>query len=49
MGTESNGKRRLTRRRVLKAGATALGGGTALLTGMPAVGALAGPSFELCA
>ena len=39
MGTESNGKRRLTRRRVLKAGATALGGGTALLTGMPAVGA----------
>ena len=39
MGTESNGKRRLTRRRVLKAGATALGGGTALLAGMPAVGA----------
>src|SRR6188508_463110 len=39
MGTESNGKRRLTRRRVLKAGATALGGGTALLTGMPAAGA----------
>ena len=39
MGTESNGKRRLTRRRVLKAGATALGGGTALLTGMPAVDA----------
>ena len=39
MGTESNGKRRLTRRRVLKAGATALGGGTALLAGTPAVGA----------
>ena len=35
MGSESNGKRRLTRRRVLKAGATALGGGTALLTGVP--------------
>ena len=27
MGSESNGRRRLTRRRVLKAGATALGGG----------------------
>ena len=39
MGTESNGKRRLTRRRVLKAGATALGGGTALLAGMPDVDA----------
>ena len=39
MGTESSGKRRLTRRRVLKAGATALGGGTALLTGMPEAGA----------
>jgi S-(hydroxymethyl)glutathione dehydrogenase / alcohol dehydrogenase len=39
MGTESSGKRRLTRRRVLKAGATALGGGTALLTAMPEAGA----------
>jgi S-(hydroxymethyl)glutathione dehydrogenase/alcohol dehydrogenase len=37
MGTESSGKRRLTRRRVLKAGATALGGGTALLAGAPAL------------
>src|SRR5262245_48415948 len=35
MGTGSNGKRRVTRRRVLKAGATALGGGAALLTGAP--------------
>jgi hypothetical protein len=33
MGAESNGNTRLTRRRVLKAGATALGGGAALLTG----------------
>ena len=39
MGTGSNGKRRLTRRRVLKAGATALGGGAALLTGAPALAA----------
>ena len=35
MGSESNGGRRLTRRRVLKAGATALGSGTALLAGAP--------------
>ena len=35
MGTGSNARRRLTRRGVLKAGATALGGGAALLTGMP--------------
>ena len=39
MGSESNGKRPVTRRRVLKAGATALGGGTALLTGMQEVSA----------
>ena len=39
MGTESNGKQRLTRRRVLKAGATALGGGAALLTGAPELAA----------
>jgi S-(hydroxymethyl)glutathione dehydrogenase/alcohol dehydrogenase len=39
MGIESNGKRRLTRRRVLKAGATALGGGAALLTGAPELAA----------
>jgi S-(hydroxymethyl)glutathione dehydrogenase/alcohol dehydrogenase len=39
MGTESNGKQRLTRRRVLKAGASALGGGAALLTGAPGLGA----------
>src|SRR5678815_1382139 len=35
MGSESTGKQRLTRRRVLKAGATALGGGAALLSGSP--------------
>jgi S-(hydroxymethyl)glutathione dehydrogenase / alcohol dehydrogenase len=35
MGTGSNSRRPLTRRRVLKAGATALGGGAALLTGAP--------------
>jgi S-(hydroxymethyl)glutathione dehydrogenase/alcohol dehydrogenase len=39
MGTGSNNGRNLTRRRVLKAGATALGGGAALLTGAPAVNA----------
>jgi S-(hydroxymethyl)glutathione dehydrogenase/alcohol dehydrogenase len=39
MGIESNGKRRLTRRRVLKAGATALGGGATLLTGAPELAA----------
>jgi len=41
MGTESNSRRRLTRRRVLKAGATALGGGAALLTGASGLGAQA--------
>ena len=41
MGTESNDKRRVTRRRVLKAGATALGGGAALLTGAPELSAQA--------
>ena len=35
MGSESTGKQRLTRRRVLKSGATALGGGAALLSGSP--------------
>ena len=35
----SNERRRLTRRGVLKAGATALGSGTALLTGIPEAGA----------
>ena len=37
MGTGSNNRRKVTRRRVLKAGATALGGGAALLTGAPAL------------
>ena len=45
MGTESNGKARLTRRRVLKAGATALGGGgAALLTGAAATQAQQAPA-----
>jgi len=39
MGSESNSGRRLTRRRVLKAGATALGSGTALLAGAPEMNA----------
>ena len=41
MGTESNGSGRLTRRRVLKAGAAALGGGTAVLAAAPALDAQA--------
>jgi S-(hydroxymethyl)glutathione dehydrogenase/alcohol dehydrogenase len=42
MATESSGKRRLTRRGVLKAGATALGGGAALLSGTPPLAARQG-------
>ncbi len=43
MGT-GNHKRRLTRRRVLKAGATALGSGAALLTGAPGLAAQQAPA-----
>src|SRR5262245_47352095 len=39
MRTESNGRGCLTRRRVLKAGAAALGGGTAVLAAAPALDA----------
>ena len=44
MGSESNGKRRVTRRRVLQAGATALGGGAALLSGAPDLAAQQAPA-----
>jgi len=42
VGKKSNGRERLTRRRILKAGATALGGGTALLSGTTELGAQLG-------
>ena len=41
MRTESNGRSRLTRRRVLKAGAAALGGGAGVLASAPALDAQA--------
>src|SRR5215204_2808948 len=44
MGTRSKGTTRLTRRRVLTAGATALGGGAALLTGAVATPAQQAPA-----